>query len=150
MESWRTKLRGMVENSTLKPVALIPENEVVATQESQYESSIHKYGMHFVDFGLRFGDTGLLDPLRLDQHARFIPLEAQTDFCPLCDNQTSTRISQVSRTLRDRNTIVHRHLVLIPLVTDNFVERPILTLSSISASSLSPNLARNCRERCTY
>jgi len=38
----KKSLRGMVENSTLKPVALIPEKEFGAIQESQSEDSLHK------------------------------------------------------------------------------------------------------------
>lgn len=68
----------------------------------------------------------ILDLLRLHPHARFIPLEAHNDHCSLCDDQISTRISQVSRTPRAPNTIVPRHLVLIPLVTDSLVDRPIV------------------------
>lgn len=96
------------------------------------------------------GKPAILDLLRLDPHARFIPLEAHIDYCPVCDDQISIRISQVSRTLRDPNTVVHRHLVLIALMTDSLIDRPLLTFSSIFASSLSPSFVRNRRERCTY
>jgi hypothetical protein len=47
-------LCGTVENSTLKPVASIPDNEVVTILVSQYEDSMHKYGMHGVDCGIQF------------------------------------------------------------------------------------------------
>jgi len=47
-------LWATVENSTLKPVASIPENEVVTILVSQYEDSMHKYGMHGVDCGIQF------------------------------------------------------------------------------------------------
>lgn len=46
-------LSGTVENSTLRPVASIPKNEVVTILVSQYEDSMHKYGIHGVGCGIR-------------------------------------------------------------------------------------------------
>ncbi len=63
MESWRKITSGIVENPTLEPVALIPVNGVVAIRKSQYEDSMHKYGMHGVDYGIPFGKTRHTRPI---------------------------------------------------------------------------------------
>ncbi len=47
-------LSGTVENSTLRPVASIPKNEAITILVSQYEGSMHKYGMHGVGGGIQF------------------------------------------------------------------------------------------------
>lgn len=100
--------------------ALIPEHEVVAIQESQYEDFMHKYGCTVLSL-----EFGLETPAILDL-SRLVPLEVQTDYRPLYENQTSTRIPQVSRTLRAPHIIVPRHLGLIPLVIASFFDRPVV------------------------